>query len=372
MKKSIKVTALFLIVFALLTGCGNDVQKTQEAEDRNVEETAGENASETAADEENGAAGSDESISVQEKADEADTDVRAEASDDEQSTGETEDADTKETDTDADETEISATSARDLFADFIKGIGTAVVSDDYVSMVIMMNDSLKSGQEYTVPELRQAVEKDEMISGIEPEIAYAPLSCQDKQAYVFRLTYSGNTEAVTEHYVFLEDKDSLKIVFGIDSWSRRWATINENGVVSDDGSNGAGSHSYVTYAPDKDFIYRTVSDVDEQYYGYSFYDENGQAVEALNSTMNEAGETAEDPLEVVYYSEIIDGRVYYYFLGTGKLTQKTVDRIDAIAAKYNFKFDGKAAADEARDAYKEKLGVKEACDNQKEPNWKIL
>ncbi len=52
------------------------------------------------------------------------------------------------------------------------------------------------------------------------------------------------------------------------------------------------------------------------------------------------------------------------------MSQSTVDYIDKVAAKYDFKFDGKAAADDARDAYIKELGIEELIDNENEPQWK--
>ena len=111
--------------------------------------------------------------------------------------------------------------------------------------------------------------------------------------------------------------------------------------------------------------------MDEEYYGYSFYDENGEPNEALNATMEEAGSGNADAMNVAYTRENIDGKDYYYYLAEG-ITQETVDYIDGIAASHGFTFDGKNTADEARKAYEQKLGVEEMCLNTKEPEWKTL
>ena len=37
-----------------------------------------------------------------------------------------------------------------------------------------------------------------------------------------------------------------------------------------------------------------------------------------------------------------------------------------------FGFDGKAAADAAREAYEKELGVYEACQNQTSPEWIVI
>nr|MCR5283061.1 hypothetical protein [Lachnospiraceae bacterium] len=156
-------------------------------------------------------------------------------------------------------------------------------------------------------------------------------------------------------------------------WSRRGISINEFGIVSDSGSNGAGSHVDDTYAPDQDYVYHTVSSVEENYIGWDFYDENAQPIDALNNTMHQVEETYPELVEkVCFYKEIIDGKTYFYYLGTDKITQDTVDKIDGIAKENGFTFDGKAAADEARVAYAVKLGVDEAIKSLAEPAWKSL
>ena len=262
---------------------------------------------------------------------------------------------------------------RDLFADYIMGKAYAVVSKDFLSALVMSEAVLKTGDEYSVSELEELLLKGTMIENVQPKVSYAPLSIHDGALYAMRLEYEAATDNITYTMIYSDHSGKLEMIFAIDSWSRRDATVNQEGVVFDSGSNGAGSHSFVTYAPDKSFIYRKVTDLDEEYYGFSFYDEEGEPSSTVNAIMNEAGEGNEKATDVVYYREIIDGKRYYYFLkGTAKLTQDTVDYIDKIAKSHNFTFDGKTAADEARSAYEKQLGVEEACKSQEKPYWKAL
>ena len=269
--------------------------------------------------------------------------------------------------------EEGSLSGRDLFADYIMGKAAASVSKDFLSAINLTDITLSAGDEYTVSELESLLQNDSMIGDTQPEVSYAPLSIHDKPLYAMQLYYETGMENLTETFIFSDNSGKLEMIFAIDAWTRRSAFINAAGVVFDSGSNGAGSHSAVTYAPDTSFIYRKVSDLDEEYYGFSFYDEEGEPSTTVNAIMNEAGEGNDKATDVVYYREIINGKRYYYFLkGAGKLTQDTVEYIDKIAKEHNFTFDGKAAADEARTAYEKELQVEEACQSEEEPHWKTL
>lgn len=272
------------------------------------------------------------------------------------------------------EEDLEDLSGRDLFADFIMGKGAASLSKDFVSEMSMTESWIKPGEEFTISELEEYFQKSDMIGKINPsEVAYAPLSARSGALYAMRLLYEAQPEYITETMIFSDNGRELELLFAIDSWSRRNAAVNKEGAVFDDGSNGAGSHSFVVYAPDKDNIYRKISDVDEEYYGFQFYDEKGEPVEPLNTIMNEAGEGNPKAQDIVYYREVIDGRSYYYFLGgTEKLTQDTVEYIDKTAAAHDFKFDGKQSADEARSAYEKQLGIEGISEDKTEPDWKTL
>ena len=208
-----------------------------------------------------------------------------------------------------------------------------MVSKDFLSAVNMTELTLKPGDEFTVSELESLLQKDSMIGSTKPEISYAPLSIHDGELYAMQLYYEAEVENITETMIFSDHSGKLEMVFAIDSWSRRYADVNQHGVILDSGSNGAGSHSSVTYAPDKSFIYRIVSDLDEEYYGFHFYDEEGDPTATVNAIMDEAGEGNEKAADVVYYREIIDGKRFYYFLkGNEKLTQDTVEYIDKVSS----------------------------------------
>ena len=355
-----KKTIIVLLCLALLCGgCGNKAESShKESGEQGESIDIGADGSE-AQDDEASEAGQSKEESAQ-----------GQASDDrENSEGTSEEAQIEEN---GQSTEADM-SGRDLFADFIMGKSAAVVSKDFLSAINMTEIELKPGDEYTVSELESLLQKDSIIGKTNPRVSYAPLSIHGGALYAMRLEYESDMENVTETMIFSDHSGTLEIIFAIDSWSRRYALINKEGVVFDDGSNGAGSHSYVTYAPDKAFVYRKVTDLDEEYYGFGFYDEEGEPSETVNAIMNEAGEGNEKATDVVYYREIIDGKRYYYFLkGSEKLTQDTVEYIDKTAAAHNFTFDGKTAADEARSAYEKQLGVEEACRSKEEADWKTL
>ena len=261
---------------------------------------------------------------------------------------------------------------RDLFADFITGKGAATVSSGYLSELHMLEDFFQPGDSVSVNDIREKVSQDEMIGQAEPTIEYTPVWCNDLKLYALRLSYELEMEAPVLTYILNEHDGKLEYVFGIDTWTRRNAVVNEYGVVFEDGSNGAGSHAYQAFAPDAAGNYHTLYDIDEECYGFSFYDDDGNPEEALNATMTEVGEECRTGEEIVYYRERVDGRTYYYFLGTDRLTKATVDEIERIAASHDFTFDGKAAADEAREAYQQKLGVTDAVKSEIPASWKEL
>ncbi len=262
--------------------------------------------------------------------------------------------------------------ARDIFPDFLMGKTDAKVAQDFLSDSDFSEEGLQPGKSYSVPQLREMIEKDEALKGTEPVISYAPLLLGDDTLYALNLYYDTSFEAWTYLYILSDKSGGLEIMFSICGWSRNRVSVNENGIVFLDGSGGAGSHITKIFAPDKDHTYKTVSDAEHNYPGWAFYD-GESASDTVNSVINEAAEGNTKAGDVEYTREIINGRKYYYFLGgVERLTQDTVDYIDNIAAAHNFKFDGKAAADEAREAFEKELGVEEFCKNTAEPHWKSI
>ena len=378
MKK--KVILLLLCMTFLGAGCGKDAAVDESAKDQsarqevvseqsepvevqNAESDADEaadsgNISSVTEDPDNGNTEASETSEV-ENTDDQSTDVSGDpsaAADNEESTG-----------------DVGDMSQRDLFADFIMGKGAGKVADDFYSEIVMTDLDLKSGDQYTVTELEEVLGKTEMFSEVQPSVSYAPLSCHGGLIYVMKLGYKFDYDEFDEYFFYSDNSGELELKFAIDGWTRRGIFINDAGIVYDSGSNGAGSHTSVVYAPDKSFSYKMVSKTDEQYYGYSFYDDNDQPMEALNATIEEAGEGNQAAMDVAYYREKINGKVFYYYLGgAGKITQDTVDYIDGIAQKHGFTFDGKAAADEARAAYEKELDIESAVKVDKEAYWKTL
>ena len=350
MKSAFKKSLVLLMVSACLTGgCGKDAV-TAPPETENV-----------TANNEQGTADTGEVNDAQQDS------FASDDTDSAISTTETPDSPAAETE---EETEVSAaeddadspSADRDLFADFIMGKTGADVSDRYYSEIRLVDDILKSGSSYSVNDIKDQLSQDEMISQTQPVLSYAPVWCHDCHLYALQLYYETDREALSLVYILYEHDGKLEYVFGIDGWSRRHIFVNEYGIITDDGSNGAGSHSYVAYAPDATGVYQTIYDVDEEYYGFSFGDPDAP----IEAVMKEAGD------DIIYYKEIIDGKTFYYFLGQNKLTQSTVDEIDRIAASHNFKFDGKAAADEAREAYQQQLDITDAVKSETGAHWKEL
>ncbi len=272
------------------------------------------------------------------------------------------------------EEEESPGAQRDLFADFIMGKSSARVSANFKDEMTMNDLGMKAGEEYSVNDIKDLVaQSNEEMKDVDPRVSYAPVTVGDRILYAFELYYETNWDGVSEMFVLSDHSGELEYLFGIDGWSRRSLSINENGVVFDSGSNGAGSHISDIYAPDRSLVYQKISRTEENFWGWDFYDDKGQPVEGLNKTMNAMNE-ADTSLgeKIAFYRETIDQKDYYYFLGVDKITQDTVDLIDKVAANNGFKFDGKATADEAREAYAQTLGAAEAIKVQAEPQWKSL
>ena len=322
-------------------------------------------------------ASSDASVDTTDNASDGDTAESGSADNSDSTDGAAADESTDGSDADATSSEGDAAgedspgSQRDLFADFIMGKINATTSDQYINQINMNTVDLQPGNEYSIDYIKRMIEGNDMIGDTQAKISYAPLDCGNANLFALRLYYNAPTEPTDISFVCADTGEDVRILIGIDSWSRRISMINEKGIILDSGANGAGSHLSATYAPDSEGIYHVVSEVEENYYGWDFYDENG-SIEPLNTIIHEAGEGNEKAQDIIYYREVIDKKVYYYFLGSGKLTQSTVDYIDKIAASHDFKFDGKAAADEARTAYAQQLGIEEASKNENEPQWKDL
>ncbi len=260
---------------------------------------------------------------------------------------------------------------RVTFADFINGTGNASVAENFLWEGNMIEYSVKSGETYDLKKLKEFLGQNEFTQGAEPEITYASVKIHDQELFALKFYYLSEREEVTNLFIMKETEDKLEFIFGIDGWSRKQVAVNEYGIISVFGSSGAANAGYDLYAPDKAFEYHAVYNKNEDYYDFYLEDDIVDAApDTLRSIMKEAGQGNEKAKETVYYTEIINGKTYYYFLGTGKMSQSTVDYIDKVAAKYDFKFDGKAAADDARDAYIKELGIEELIDNENEPQWK--
>ena len=258
----------------------------------------------------------------------------------------------------------------DLFSDFINNNGSLFVSGRFQQANQMLEIPFQAGAEYTFESLLDLLHENEYLSDVQPDVQYAYLDYPNRKAYAISLYFETATEGITQFFILSEADGRLEMDFAIDGWSRRNPVVAASGVVWDSGSAGAGSHIYTTYVPDRDFEYKMLSDVEENAYGFYFYDPDDGSVDTLNAIMDEAGNGNEDAMSVLYYREEVDGEIYYYFLGGyGSISQELVDYIDGIAAEHGFTFDGKAAASEAELSYAKRLGAKEYYDGQDEAEW---
>ncbi len=255
---------------------------------------------------------------------------------------------------------------------FLKNEAEMTVADQFVQESTMLEGDFQPGKAFKLDDIKEMIGKNEGIAQTEPVVSYAALGSAKTKAFAVRLQYDTEAENMTQFLILSEQDGSLKLCFAIDGWSRRYPGINKYGVVFDGGSNGAGSHSGAVYVPDSSFVYHKLIEWDENYYGYDFYDEQGKAAEAVNAIMKEAGDGNETAMGVAYTRAVIDGKEYYYYLGSDGITQETVDYIDGIAAAHDFTFDGKDKVDQAESDYAEKLGVGEIYSDQTMAEWKDL
>lgn len=270
----------------------------------------------------------------------------------------------------ASETSGEQGTQNDLFSDFLNNGGSARVADHFTHDNRQIEKVCQAGDVFDLAALKDYLQQDEFLSGVEPEVEYAYLDNPNRKAYALQFCYQTSIEGFTQFFILSENNGQLEINFAIDGWSRRYSTFNEYGVIFDSGSNGAGSHEQTVYVPDMNFEYKVLSDTMENGYGYSFYDPNGEPVQAVNDIMEEAADGDPDAMSVLYSQVTVDGTIYYYYLGYDGITQEMVDYIDGIAARHGFTFDGKDTADAAVLAYAKKLGVEEIYDNQQMAEWR--
>lgn len=348
-KSSIKMMLAGLgVIVALGSGCGKS------AENKNLEQP--DNVEEAIVDENQ----EEETVTEESQIEQSPTEAE-DAEDAEQSVEEQTESEGAENTSD----EIQA----DLFMGFLNNGGSLQVSDVFQHDNRMVEREYQPGNTFTLESLKTYLQEDAGLSGVEPQIEYAYLDYPDRKAYALSFYFDTNLEGITQIYILSEANEHLEMNFAIDGWSRRGAVVNENGVIFDGGSNGAGAHGYTTYVPDEKFEYKVLSDREENAYGYWFYDSNGEPIQVINDIMTEAAEGNPDAEYILYSQVAVDGRTYYYFLGVDKITQALVDYIDGIAQEHNFVFDGKAAVMEAEQAYAEKLGADGIYNNEKLAEW---
>ena len=258
---------------------------------------------------------------------------------------------------------------QDLLDAFLKGEEKAIVSETFTHDNRMLDQPLQTGEELDLEAIKSKFGSLEMLQGVEPSVEYTVLKNPNRKMYGIRLTYEMQGETFLQMLVLSEKEGKLEIDFSIDSWSRRYSDLNENGVIFDGGSNGAASHESITYVPDENITYKSLCRLEENGYGYRFYDVAGDSMEKVNAIMEEAAEGNDAAQGVLYTQAVVDEKTYFYYLGMDGITQELVDYIDGIAASHEFTFDGKATVDAAVEEYAKKLGVEEIYRNEAKADW---
>ena len=261
-------------------------------------------------------------------------------------------------------------SSEDPFNDFLYNNGSVRVADNIIESNVILDYDFHPAASFTFNELKSFLESMEMLDNSEPEIEIAYLNNPNRKAYLISFLYKSSSENFTEFLVMSDNNGQLEINYAIDGWSRRYPTFNEYGVVFDGGSNGAGAHSTTILVPTTGFEYKTLVSQDDNAPGWDFYDpEKDENVQPLSDIMSEVFELGEDYQSVFFSQVVVNDKKYYYYLSDG-ITQDIVDKIDSIADKYSFTFDGKDKADAAIDAYARELGVENIISNETYPEWK--
>ncbi|MBR1598988.1 MAG: DUF1311 domain-containing protein [Lachnospiraceae bacterium] len=262
-------------------------------------------------------------------------------------------------------TDNSSQQSEDPFYDFLYKNGSVRVADYIVENNVILEYDFHPSVSYTFVELKDFLGSLEMLDGEEPEIEIAYLNNPDRNAYIISFLYTSSSERFTEFLVMSDNNGQLEINYAIDGWSRRYPTFNEYGVITDSGSNGAGAHSSSIIVPMADFSYKTLVSQDDNAAGWDFYDDKtGENVQPISNIMSEVFALGSDEYLSVIFSQVaVNDKKYYYYL-SDDITQKIVDKIDSIADKYSFTFDGKDKADAAIEAYAKELGVEAIYDSE--------
>lgn len=256
------------------------------------------------------------------------------------------------------------------FEEFLSGSASVKIADDcydYNSLGKL------NGKTFTLSELKAQIPD----GGGELTVSYAPLHFHDKNLYALKMGYMDTGADYSTYFILADHYGALEIVFMASSGMRTWIVINENGIANIDGGGDMGEYLYGTYVPDQNFTYKELNACTQRF-GESIREycmDDTSNLDVTYKIIIEAGSGNEDAWPVILYKEEINGKRYDYFggdEGVQGLTQDTVDYIDSVAAKYGFKFDGKAVADEAREAYEKELDVYKECQDTKEVEWKKL
>lgn len=245
------------------------------------------------------------------------------------------------------------------FEELLNGEGYLVASDAIITDFESDDYTFDPGAGYTINDLCGYFLKARGLTG-GTIISYGALDHPGMEGYAL-LIQSDSLDGDGLFFIVSKENGEFLIKFVADCWSRKWQNVNPYGIIVSGGSNGAASHSSTTYVPDADLNYHTAFSEQTIGVGFEFYEETDLNAATVNAIAREVGESKTiDGANIVFIQELIDGKALYAFLGDNPITQDTVDQIDEIAAKHDFKFDGKKAIKEREKEIYNRYGITES------------
>ena len=252
------------------------------------------------------------------------------------------------------------------FEELLNGEGYLVASDAIITDFESDDYTFDPGAGYTINDLCGYFLKARGLTG-GTIISYGALDHPGMEGYALLiqgyalLIQSDSLDGDGLFFIVSKENGEFLIKFVADCWSRKWQNVNPYGIIVSGGSNGAASHSSTTYVPDADLNYHTAFSEQTIGFGFEFYEETDPNAATVNAIAREVGESKDiDGANIVFIQELIDGKALYAFLGDNPITQDTVDQIDEIAAKHDFKFDGKKAIKEREKEIYNRYGITES------------
>ena len=266
-----------------------------------------------------------------------------------------------------------------LLEGFLKGEAAAKVDDNFLNLLVMYAPEYKEGSSYTLDQLVEQLRGLDEYGGLgekEPVITYAmlqnkPGDDEDERGMAVAIEFQPDYDTFRFIYVLNEEDGELELKLAIDSWSRNWVSVNNYGVVEQSGSGGAAYHIGAVYVPDE-FTYQELEHWAEVGVGFTFDPTDGDKVETVNTIITEWAEQAADNesfYDVVFAESTIGDKAYYTYFAPDEAMQ---NKIDELAAKYNFRFDAQDAVDAAKAERAKLLDAESIYESHDEVSWTRL